>query len=97
MEARHSVVTPLEHLWAGAQLHGAAACPARLHRPQVEQVGTHGAAHGGFPQYLQQLSLRHSQIVFSSPSEHVKPCFQRRRHPTVSRSAGHRELEGQLK
>lgn len=65
MEASHSVVTPLEHLWAGAQLHGAAACPARLHRPQVEQVGAHGAAHGGFPQYLQRLSLRHSQMCFS--------------------------------
>lgn len=96
MEAGHSVVTPLEHLWAGAQLHGAAACPARLHRPQVEQVGAHGAAHGGFPQYLQRLLLRHSQNVFFSP-ERVKPCFQPRRHPTVSRSAGHHELEGQLK
>lgn len=96
MEASHSVVTPLEHLRAGAQLHGAAACPAHLHCPQVEQVGAHGTAHGGFPQYLQRLSLRHSQNVFFSP-ECVKPCFQRWRHPTVSRSAGHHELEGQLK
>lgn len=48
VEAGHSVVAPLEHPWAGAELHGPAAGPAHLHGPKVEQVRAHGAAHGVF-------------------------------------------------
>lgn len=45
MEARHSVVASLEHLWVGGELHGPAARPARPHSPHVNQLGTHGTAH----------------------------------------------------
>lgn len=46
VEACHSVVASLQHLWVGGELHGPAARPAHPHSPHVDQLGAHGAAHG---------------------------------------------------
>lgn len=46
MEAGHSVVASMERLRVGGELHGPAAGPAHSHSPHVNQLGTHGTAHG---------------------------------------------------
>lgn len=50
VEAGHSVVASLEHLWVGTELHGPVATPVHSHSPHVNQLGTHGTAHGVFNQ-----------------------------------------------
>lgn len=46
MEAGHPVVAAPQHLRVGAELHGPAAGAAHPHSPHVNQLGTHGTAHG---------------------------------------------------
>lgn len=62
VEAGHSVIASLEHLWVGAELHGPVASPVHSHSPQINQLGTHGTAHGMCKQFRRQI-FRYIQLL----------------------------------
>lgn len=50
------MVVSLEHLRIGGELHSPAASPAHPHSPHVNQMRTHGTAHGVSKQWRGQIT-----------------------------------------